>query len=93
MDEPVKPACKMKGNRRRFAAPTRQDASLSRQEFRHRPGGISPGEMLSSGQSRFFDATHKKSLDLIFEGRKIGFVALHNLLFGLKRGLPVSHRL
>jgi hypothetical protein len=33
-----------------------------------------------------FDATHKKSLDLIFEGRKIGFVALHNLLFGLKRG-------
>jgi hypothetical protein len=39
-----------------------------------------------------FDATHKKSLDLIFEGRKIGFVALHNLLFGLKRGLPVSYR-
>jgi len=52
-----------------------------------------PMEMLSSGQSRFFDAMHKKSLDLIFEGRKIGFVALHNLLFGLKRGLSVSHRL
>jgi len=26
----------------------------------------------------------QKSLDLILEGRKIGFVALHNLLFGLK---------
>lgn len=39
-----------------------------------------------------FDATHKKSLDLIFEGRKIGFVALHNSLFGLKRSLEVSHR-
>jgi len=31
-----------------------------------------------------FDATHKKALDLISEGRKIGFVALHNLI-GLKR--------
>jgi hypothetical protein len=39
-----------------------------------------------------FDAMHKKSLDLISEGRKIGFVALHNSLFGLKRSLAVSHR-
>jgi hypothetical protein len=43
-------------------------------------------EIVLQGQSDFFGATHKKSLDLIPEGRKIGFVALHNLLFGLKAG-------
>jgi hypothetical protein len=51
-----------------------------------------PREMLLQIDRPCFDATHKKSLDLIFEGRKIRFVALHNLLFGLKRGLPVSYR-
>jgi hypothetical protein len=43
-------------------------------------------EIVPQGQRDFFGATHKKSLDLIREGRKIGFVAAHNLLFGLKAG-------
>jgi hypothetical protein len=43
-------------------------------------------ETLTPTGDSCFDATHKKSLDLIFEDRKIGFVALHNLLIGLKRG-------
>jgi hypothetical protein len=59
-------------------------ASYSRQQFL--------SETLPFDDAPCFDATHKKSLDLIFEGRKIVFVALHNLLIGLKRGLPVSRR-
>jgi hypothetical protein len=43
-------------------------------------------EIVLCGQNDFFGATHKISLDLIMEGRKIGFVALHNLFFGLKAG-------
>jgi hypothetical protein len=42
-------------------------------------------EILTQIDVSFLDATHKKSLDLIFQRRKITFVALHNLI-GLKRG-------
>jgi hypothetical protein len=47
--------------------------------------------MLPQNDVSCLDATHKKSLDLISQRRKIVFVALHNLI-GLKHGCSVSRR-
>jgi hypothetical protein len=49
-------------------------------------------EILPAGDFLCFGATHKKPLDLISEGRKIGFVALHNMLFGFKRNASSTYQ-